>query len=189
MARRNDGTSKRYEFQLFDDEAGQGRAIYQAICDAQAKGVSAAEFIRQALWFFVCEGQLDTTGSTPQSQPESSADALAAVMQELAALREALSRPQNRSGGTEKAQPARSSIDAAETISPPPPTHEGEVTASSPEVQSSGIDMSSRRRGRAPAVSRVPLKPAAVQPLLDPQALSRQLITSIRAYGQEAAPG
>jgi hypothetical protein len=84
MARRKDGTGRRYEFQLFDDSGGQGRAIYQAIAEAQDRGISAAAFIRMALLFYIEHEHQQRHELEPS-------DALAHVRRELADLKDLLS--------------------------------------------------------------------------------------------------
>lgn len=147
MARRTDGTARRYEFQIFDDE--QGRSIAHYLDDVQANGESVAAFIRDALLFYIEQG-----AQPPHSSPEPYP-----LHQEIEALWAAVSR---------------TSV-TAERIAPGDP---------SDLEESSGLDMSSRRRSR--------LKPSRAQPpptlpeqaVFDSSLAAQQLVQSIRAYNQ-----
>ena len=188
MARRADGTAIRYEFQLFDDDQGQGRAIADAIADAQQEGVSAAEFIRKGLWFFICEGQSAQPQDHP-AKPEASTDTMAMVLQELAALRFAVSQSvaQNPDGGTGRSAPQGPS----EPQYGLPPDSEPQAAVSSivdddsALSTSGGLDLSPRRRPSARKIA--PLPPPA-EPLrdFDPKEVTRQMLASIRNYSQPA---
>lgn len=187
MARRSDGTALRYEFQLFDDEQGQGRAIADAIADAKQGGVSAAEFIRQALWFFISEGQPAQPQDRPV-EPEASADTMATVLQELAALRFEMSQSIRQSPVEEERQPRPSAPQGRSephydlsTDSEPQAAVSGAV-ASDSTVASSGLDLSPRRRPSTRKIASPP--PPATEPVrnLDPKEITRQMLASIRNY-------
>lgn len=191
MARRTDGTALRYEFQIFDDDQGQGRAIADAIADAQQEGVSAAEFIRQALWFFICEGQPAKSQDRP-AEPEASADTMATVLQELAALRFEMSQSIRQSPVEEGRQtrpsapqgPSEPHYDLS-TDSEPQAAVSSAVDDDRGVSTSGGLDLSPRRRPSARKIA--PLPPPA-EPLrdFDPKEITRQMLASIRNYSQPA---
>jgi len=150
MARRTDGTSRRYEFQVFDNP--QGRAIAGALDDVQASGGSAADFIREALMFYIQH----------QAAPLEPAPPTPKLQQEINALWKALAQ-------TSRAAPGQALDGASEAVTP-----------------SSGLDLSSPRRkiGSARAVSAEPFSA-----VFDRQEAQRQLLASIKAYGQVTREG
>lgn len=190
MARRADGTAIRYEFQLFDDDQGQGRAIADAIADAQQEGVSAAEFIRKALWFFICEGQPTKPQDRP-AEPEASADTMATVLQELAALRFAVSQSvaQSPSGDTGQSPKSAPQGPAEPQYGLPPDSEPQAAVAGIVDDDrgvstSSGLDLSPRRRPSARKIA--PPPPAESLRDFDPKEVTRQMLASIRNYSQPA---
>lgn len=68
MARRKDGSARRYEFQIFDNP--QGRAIFQALSHVHQSGGSVADFIREALLFYIEYQQRAPESPTPMVQQE-----------------------------------------------------------------------------------------------------------------------
>lgn len=83
MARRNDGTARRFDLQIFVDN-GEGRAVAHRLDAVKASGESVSEFIREAIYFYIQHEQ------GVRSQP----DALAVVGLErrIEALYEAVTR-------------------------------------------------------------------------------------------------
>lgn len=68
MARRKDGSARRYEFQIFDNP--QGRAIAQTLEHVQSSGGSVADFIREALLFYIEHQQRAPDSPAPKLQHE-----------------------------------------------------------------------------------------------------------------------
>jgi hypothetical protein len=123
--------------------------------------------------------------ATPDPVPhEETSDALAAVMQELLALREELTQQR-----TVHSAPVSSS--RAPSPTPPPSLPEQSWPVDSPEpvpVTSSGLDMSGPRRRRTPLPEPIPHSQPA-EPVFDAEDARRRLVASIHAYGKEFQKG
>jgi len=109
MARRTDGTSRRYEFQIFDNP--QGRAIAETLDHVQASGGSAADFIREALMFYIQHQDTppEPTPPAPKLQQEINAlwKALAQTSRGMPA--QALDGAMTSSSGLDLSSPRRKS--------------------------------------------------------------------------------
>lgn len=167
MARRKDGTALRLEFQLFDDDEGQGKAVYDAIIAAQEKGISKAEFVRRALMFYVSQGVAQASATELDQAVVGEA-----ILDKLIELERKLERQT--------------------TELPPPMQQRSAVTSENDDEAaslSSGLDMSRPRRSKSTtAASRLPVKPEQ-QPQMDAEAARQKLLASIKSFGQEVKRG
>lgn len=133
MARRTDGTARRYEFQIFDNP--QGRAIAQTLDGVQAAGGSAADFIRAALTFYI-EHQAappEPTLPAPKLQQEINAlwKALAQTARNVPAADESPSAVTSSSGLDMSARRRGTPAPRLDAGAPPPPAREFDAEASS----------------------------------------------------------
>ena len=158
MARRNDGTSIRYDVQIFMDNR-EGRAIANRLYDVRSSGQSVSEFIREAIWFYM--------------QHESGAVAapvgtslVADLERKIESLLAAVSHP----------------TPAAAASTPKGLDSEAGM------VESSGLDLSGPRRGARLTPASSEGREAEPKPeVYDSAALSQQLLASIKAFGQSQA--
>jgi hypothetical protein len=124
---------------------------------------------------------------------EETSDALAAVMQELWALREELTQQRaHHSTPAPSGNGARSDTNhVPHHPTPPPSLPEESWPMDSPDpisVVSSGLDMSGPRRRRTP-LPEPTIRSQPTEPVFDADDARRRLVASIHAYGKEFQKG
>jgi hypothetical protein len=124
---------------------------------------------------------------------EETSDALAAVMQELWALREELTQQRATPGiSAPSGNGARSDTHhGPHHPTPPPSLPEQAWPVDSPDpisVVSSGLDMSGPRRRRTP-LPEPAIRSQPAEPVFDADEARRRLVASIHAYGKEFQKG
>jgi hypothetical protein len=146
MARRKDGTAKRFEFQVFADNE-QGRAIAERLFQVQDSGGNITDFIRDALWFFIQNERGNTS-------PRASTASIGTLEREIGAL---LERVQN---------------------APRLPALEPVAATTG---NTSGLDMSARRRPSTPKREPASVPPTPPEPNMDTEEAGRRFLASVMA--------